>query len=170
MGELQAATAQQLATLGAALEEPMGRLAERDNLALKERTILLEQLGTVLQTVDQAGTQFSKALDLHTAKAADMATHVAGSAQELSSLAEAFGQSVQLFQASNDKLTESLRHIETSINRSTARSDEQLAYYVAQAREVIDLSISSQQGLFENLRQLQGRQGKAVALATEERE
>jgi hypothetical protein len=170
MGELQAAVAQQLATLGAALEEPMGRLAERDNLALQERTVLLEQLGAVLRTVNQAGTQFSQALDAHTVKAADMSTQVAGSAQELSSLAVAFGQSVQLFQASNEKLTESLRHIEASINRSTARSDEQLAYYVAQAREVIDLSISSQQGLFENLRQLQGRQGKAVALAAEERE
>ena len=52
-----------------------------------------------------------------------------------------------------------------SINRSTARSDEQLAYYVAQAREVIDLSITSQQGLFENLRQLQGKHGKVAAMA-----
>ncbi|ROZ77641.1 hypothetical protein [Ramlibacter sp. WS9] len=217
LGELQAAVARHLATLGAALEEPlsrllqtasevpqaasgviaqlrqeMSRLAERDNLALQERTVLLEQLGVLLQTVNQAageqrgaieamlasassvmnqaGTQFSQALDTHSGKAAEMAAHISGSAQELSGLAGAFGQSVQLFQASNEKLTESLRHIEASINRSTARSDEQLAYYVAQAREVIDLSISSQQGLFENLRQLQGRQGKAVALAAEERE
>jgi hypothetical protein len=50
-----------------------------------------------------------------------------------------------------------LQRVETSITRSTARSDEQLAYYVAQAREVIDLSIASQQGLVDNLRQLQGR-------------
>jgi len=217
LGELQAAVAQHLATLGAALEAPltrllhtasevpqaaagviaqlrheMSRLAERDNLALQERTVLIEQLGVLLQTVnqasgeqrgaieamlasassvmDQAGTQFSQALDAHTGKAADMAAHITGSALELSSLAEAFGQSVQLFQASNDKLTESLQHIEASINRSTVRSDEQLAYYVAQAREVIDLSITSQQGLYENLRQLQGRQGKAVALADGGRE
>lgn len=216
LGQLQAAVAQHLATLGAALEEPltrllqtasevpqaasgviaqlrqeMSRLAERDNLALQERTVLLEQLGVLLQTVNQAageqrgaieamlasassvmnqaGTQFSQALDAHSGKAADMAAHISGSALELSGLAEAFGQSVQLFQASNDNLTKSLQHIEASINRSTARSDEQLAYYVAQAREVIDLSISSQQGLFENLRQLQGGRSKAVALADEDR-
>jgi hypothetical protein len=39
-----------------------------------------------------------------------------------------------------------------------ARSDEQLAYYVAQAREVIDLSISSQQGVIEDLRRLHKQQ------------
>jgi hypothetical protein len=32
---------------------------------------------------------------------------------------------------------------------------------VAQAREVIDLSIASQQGLVEKVRQLQGKAGKA---------
>jgi len=61
---------------------------------------------------------------------------------------------VQLFSASNDKLLDSLARIEGSIKQSTARSDEQLAYYVAQAREVIDLSISSQQGIVEDMRRL----------------
>jgi hypothetical protein len=195
LGELQAAVAQHLATLGAALEAPlnrllqtasevpqaaagvigqlreeMSRLTERDNLALQERTALLEQLGALLQTVHQASTQFSQALEAQTAKAADMSAHISGSALELSEVAGAFGHSVQSFQESNAKLTESLQQIEASINRSTARSDEQLAYYVAQAREVIDLSISSQQGLFENLRQLQGRQRKVAAMAEEDGE
>jgi hypothetical protein len=156
------------------MQERLGEVGahwvERDNRALQERTVLLEQVGALLQTVNQAGAQFSQALDAHTGKAVDMAAQVSGSALELSNLAEAFGQSVQEFRQSNDKLTESLQQIEASINRSTARSDEQLAYYVEQAREVIDLSISSQQGLFENLRQLQGKQGKAVALAGEDRE
>jgi len=35
------------------------------------------------------------------------------------------------------------------------RSDEQLAYYVAQAREIIDLSISSQKDVLEALQQRQ---------------
>ena len=55
--------------------------------------------------------------------------------------------------------------IEGAIDKSSARSDEQLAYYVAQAREVIDLSIASQQGLVDHLRQLQGRPAPAPALA-----
>ncbi|HSV79656.1 MAG TPA: hypothetical protein VLK85_10710 [Ramlibacter sp.] len=212
LGGLQAAVAQHLASLGAALEAPltrllqtaaevpqaaagviaqlrqeMSRVSERDNLALQERTVLLERLGSLLQAVQQttgeqraateamvasassvlerAGLQFADAVATHAGQAGDMAAQVGGSALELSSLAEAFGQAVQLFQASNDKLTEGLQRIEASLLRSTARSDEQLAYYVAQAREVIDLSIASQQGLVENLRQLQPRPGKAMALA-----
>ena len=73
---------------------------------------------------------------------------------------------MQLFQAGNDKLAQVLQQVEASLTRATARSDEQLAYYVAQAREVIDLSIASQQGLVDNLRQLQGR---ALAPVEEER-
>lgn len=208
LGELQAAVAQHLSSLGGALEAPITRLlhtasevpqaaagvlaqlrretsavAERDNLALKERTDLLEKLGALLQVVnqasgeqraateallasasrvlDQAGTRFSQALDTQAGKASGIATQLAGSAVELASLGEAFGHGVNLFQASNDKLMETLQRIEASLNRSTARSDEQLAYYVAQAREVIDLSIASQQGMVENLRQIQG---KPVAL------
>jgi hypothetical protein len=45
-----------------------------------------------------------------------------------------------------------------------SRSDEQLAYYVAQAREIIDLSILSQKEVFEELRQLPVKQ----ALVAEE--
>jgi hypothetical protein len=212
LGELQAAVAQHLATLGAALEAPltrllqtasevpqaaagvitqlrqeMSRLAERDNLTLQERSGMVEQLATLLQAVnhatgeqraaieamvasatsvlDQAGTQFAQALDAQTGKATDMSAHISASALELSSLGEAFGQSMQMFQASSDRLTQGLQRIEASLDRSTARSDEQLAYYVAQAREVIDLSIASQQGLVDHIRQLQVRKDKPIAVA-----
>jgi alpha-glucosidase (family GH31 glycosyl hydrolase) len=43
------------------------------------------------------------------------------------------------------------------MDKSTLRSDEQLAYYVAQAREVIDLSVMSQKEVVEELRQLTGK-------------
>lgn len=202
LGELETAVTRQLATLGAALEEPitrllrtasevpqaaagvitqlrqeMSRAAERDNLALQERTELLERLAGLLQTVqqacgaqqaaiegmvaaastvmEQAEARFAQALDARVGQAAEMAAQIGAGALELGSLGEAFGHSVQLFQESNDKLTETLQRIESSLLRSTARSDEQLAYYVAQAREVIDLSIASQQGLVDNLRRLQ---------------
>jgi hypothetical protein len=35
-----------------------------------------------------------------------------------------------------------------------ARSDEQLGYYVAQAREVVELSVMSQKQILENLQEL----------------
>jgi hypothetical protein len=46
-----------------------------------------------------------------------------------------------------------------------SRSDEQLAYYVAQAREVIDLSISAQQGIVEDLRRLHGKAASPQGVA-----
>lgn len=205
LGELQSALASHLATLGAALETPMTRLlqtasevpqaaaeviaqlrqemtrlTERDNLALEERTGLLEQIRTLLQTInqasgeqraaieslvgsaaavlDQAGSQFSATLGAQADRAADTAAHVTGSAVELASLGESFNHGVRLFSATNEKLIESLQRIEGSLNKSTARSDEQLAYYVAQAREVIDLSITSQQEIVEDLRRLHSKQ------------
>lgn len=209
LGELEAAVAGHLVSLGSALEEPltrllrtasevpqaaagviaqlreeMSRLAERDNLALQERTLLLGQLRALLDAVngaserqraatdallasassamEQAGLRFASSLDAQSAKAAEAATHIAAGAVELSAVAEAFVQGVQQFQAGNDKLVEGLERMEASLRRSTARSDEQLAYYVAQAREVIDLSIASQQGLVENLRALQVRPIKTL--------
>ena len=213
LGELQAAVTQHLATLGAALEAPltrllqtasevpqaaagvitqlreeMSRVAERDNLALDERTALLERFGELLQAVnegaqrqrsaieamvasasssmEQASTRFAQVLDAQATRATDVATQVQASAVEVASLAEAFQQGMQLFQAGNEKLAQALQQVEASLTRSTTRSDEQLAYYVAQAREVIDLSIASQQGLIDNLRDLQGR---TLAVVEEER-
>ncbi|RZJ11820.1 MAG: DUF802 domain-containing protein [Acidovorax sp.] len=198
---LQAAVAQHLATLGSALEAPltcllqtasdvpqaaaeviaqlrkeMTQLSERDNVALAERTAMMEQLGTLLQSVNEAAVQqrgaveslvgtaasvleqaadkFAEALQTQAGKANEVATHVAASAVELSSLGEAFSHGVGLFTASNEKLMGGLQRIEGAIGQSLSRSDEQLAYYVAQAREVIDLSIASQQGIVEDLRRL----------------
>ena len=54
----------------------------------------------------------------------------------------------------------SLQRIEGALDKSMARSDEQLAYYVAQAREVIDLSIGSQKGIVDELRQLATQQAQ----------
>ncbi|MFC5520741.1 DUF802 domain-containing protein [Polaromonas jejuensis] len=205
LGELQAALAGHLATLGAALETPMTRLlqtasevpqaaaeviaqlrqemtrlTERDNLALEERTGLVEQIRALLQTInqasgeqraaieslaasaaavmDQASQQFADTLGAQAGKSAEVAAQVVGSAVELASLGESFKHGVQLFNATNEKLIESLQRMEGTMNQSMARSDEQLAYYVAQAREVIDLSITSQQGIVEDLRQLHSKQ------------
>jgi hypothetical protein len=154
----------------------MTRLSERDNAALEERNALVQQLGTLLlavqqttteqraaieslvdraaATLAQTGQQVGETLGAQATQAAEVAARVNGSAVELASLGEAFGHGVQLFSASNQQLMDTLQHIEGTLQQAMARSDEQLAYYVAQAREVIDLSISSQQGLVEDLRRL----------------
>lgn len=170
----------------AQLRREMTLLSERDNVALGERAAMMEQLGALLHSIneaavqqrgaieslvgtaasglEQASAQFAQALHSQVGRADEVAAHVAASAVELSSLGEAFGHGVGLFTASNEKLMDSLQRIEGAIGQSLARSDEQLTYYVAQAREVIDLSIASQQGIVEDLRRLSG---KAAAAAHE---
>lgn len=179
LGELQAGVAQHLATLGAALEAPlsrllqtasevpqaaagvlaqlreeMARLSTQENATLAERTALVQRLGTLVQTVEEAARQ-----------AAQMAVQAQANAVELSSWGDAFGQGVELFHAGNEKLAAALQQVESAITRSTARSDEQLAYYVAQAREVIDLSISAQHGVIEKLRTLGHARAEPVEAA-----
>lgn len=205
LDELQGSVASHLATLGSALEAPLTRLLQtaaevpqaasevigqlrqemsnltaRDNVALEERTAIMAQMNTLLQSVNQAssqqqamieslvtsaaavlekaGNQLSESLGAQAGKMAEVAEHVTSSAIELSSLSESFSHGVALFSDSNDKLVNSLQTIEGSIKQSLTRSDEQLAYYVAQAREVIDLSITSQQGIVEDLRKLHSKQ------------
>ena len=53
--------------------------------------------------------------------------------------------------------SEILQRIEAALDKSLARSDEQLAYYVAQAREVIDLSMMSQKQIVEDLQHIAGQ-------------
>lgn len=166
------------------LRQEMTHLSERDNAALAERTAMMEQLGLLLQSVNEAagqqraaieslvgsaagvleraGQEFAQALGAQAGKVDEVSAHVAASAVELSSLGESFGHGVGLFTASNEKLMDSLQRIESAIGQSISRSDEQLAYYVAQAREVIDLSIASQQGIVEDLRRLNGQMAAAV--------
>ena len=162
------------------LREEMSHFTERDTLVLQERSAVMEKINALLQTMhqtsdeqraateslataaatvmDQASRQFADTLGAQAGQSEAVAAQVVASAVELSSLGESFNHGVQLFSASNEKLMESLQRIEDTLGRSIARSDEQLAYYVAQAREVIDLSISSQQGVIEDLRRLHKRQ------------
>jgi hypothetical protein len=166
------------------LRQEMTHLSERDNAALAERSAMTAQLGTLLsaiasstvqqrgaveglvasatQIMQAAGSRFADALGAQAGKVDDVSARVAASAVELASLGEAFQHGVELFSASNAQLGSSLQQMEAAIGQSMSRSDEQLAYYVAQARELIDLSISAQQGIVEDLRRLHS---KSAALA-----
>jgi ElaB/YqjD/DUF883 family membrane-anchored ribosome-binding protein len=161
------------------LRQEMSALSERDNRASTERNALLGQLRELVQglardtgeqraaieglstsamaSLSQASQQHSETLAAQASKAVDVAAHVTGSAIELTSLGEAFQHGIERFSASNDKLTDSLQRIEDALHKSMTRSDEQLDYYVAQAREVIDLSIASQQGIVEDMRKLHSK-------------
>ncbi|MGC4394373.1 hypothetical protein [Hydrogenophaga sp. T2] len=163
----------------AQLRRELGRLSERDNAALQERATLMQQIDALLQRVqqttdgqraaiealvgsagavlDQVGRQFADTVGAQAVHAEDVAARIQTSATGLAQLGEAFGQGVQRFSDSNHALMQSLQAIQDALAQSMARSDEQLAYYVAQAREVVDLSISAQQGIVEDLRRLRGQ-------------
>jgi len=180
--EAPRAAAEVIAELRQKLSDSMAR----DNAMLDERSRILGTLETLLDAVnhasteqrsaidalvatsadllDRVGTRFTDKVDTETGKMADVAAQITGSAVEVASLGEAFGFAVKLFAESNDKMSAHLQRIEGALGKSIARSDEQLAYYVAQAREVIDLSISSQKQIVEDLQQLAAqRDHRAVA-------
>ncbi|MGB3289731.1 MAG: DUF802 domain-containing protein [Burkholderiaceae bacterium] len=155
----------------------------RDNATLEERNRLMETLATLLEavnhasseqrgavdallarsadTLDRIGVQFTDAVQAETGKIGQAAAQLTGSAVEVASLGEAFGSAVQSFGQSNSALMEHLQRIEAVLDKSLARSDEQLAYYVAQAKEVVDLSILSQKQIIEELQQMTNRQTSA---------
>ena len=159
----------------------------RDNAMLEERGRLLETLGTLLDAVHHAAGEQRAAIDALVASSADLlervgtrfgeraqaeadrmaaiAAQLGGSAVEVASLGEALGFAVQHFGQSNEKLAAQLQRVEAALSQSLARSDEQLAYYVAQAREVIDLSLLSQKQIVEDLQQLARRKLPAATEA-----
>jgi hypothetical protein len=154
----------------------------RDNALLEERTRILSTLSTLLDAINhasteqravidalllaskaslqQTGAQFHAHVSAETSKLGDIAAQVSASAVDVASLGETFGFAVRSFSETSDKLMDNLQRIEKAIEKSMTRSDEQLAYYVAQAREMIDLSIGSQKDVLEAL---QLRQAEGVA-------
>ena len=161
------------------LREEISNSVARDNDLLEERSRIMQTLNALLDGInhasveqrsvigsmvassslalEQAGMQFASQVDAQADKLAGVAAHVTSSSIEVSSLSDAFGFAVRSFGESNEKLIANLQRIESALDKSMARSDEQLAYYVAQAREVIDLSVMSQREVFEALRTLPGK-------------
>ena len=150
----------------------------RDNSLLEERSRIMETLGALLDAINHASTEQRSAIDALVASSADLleragsqfaakveseagklveiGTSITGGALEVASLGEAFGVAVKLFAESNDKMMAALQRIEAGLAKSLTRSDEQLAYYVAQAREIIDLSIMSQKKMVDDLQRVAG--------------
>jgi hypothetical protein len=181
--EAPRAAAEVIAELRQTLSDSM----VRDTAMLDERTRLLATLETLLDAVNHAsteqrvavdalvtgsadllervGAQFTGKVDTEAAKLSDAAAQVTGGVIEVASLSDAFGAAVRAFGESNETLVAHLQRIEAALDKSLARSDEQLAYYVAQAREVIDLSMLSQKQIVENLQHIAGQRGASGAKA-----
>ncbi|WP_441460372.1 DUF802 domain-containing protein [Burkholderia thailandensis] len=171
----------------AELRQKLSDSMVRDTAMLEERSRMLATLETLLDAVNHAsteqraavdalvatssdllqrvGTQFTDKVGAETDRLGAIAAQVTGSAVEVASLGDALGAAVQSFGESNDKLVAHLQRIEAALDKSLVRSDEQLAYYVAQAREVIDLSMMSQKQIIEELQRAAGKRASAGAEA-----
>ena len=173
------------------LRAEISNTIERDNQLLVERQRVMEELNKLSGALQQASSGQREAVEKLVASSAstlqdissrfgdhilsevgklsEAGTRVAAGATELSSLGEAFGLAVDLFNSSNEAMIEHLTRLEESMERSGSRSDEQMAYYVAQAREIIDQSMLSQKDILEDMRRLRrGEQKPAGALQLED--
>jgi hypothetical protein len=164
--------------------EVMGQLRQeislgvaRDNAMLDERTRILLTLSSLQASIDHTATQqrglidhlinasqatltrtteqFQAQVASETDKLGDIAAQVTASAADVASLGDTLGFALRHFSDTNDKLMGHLQRIEHGLVQSMTRSDEQLAYYVAQARELIELSIGSQKDVLDALQQRQ---------------
>jgi hypothetical protein len=168
----------------AELRQKLSDSMVRDTAMLEERSRLLETVETLLGAVnhasteqraaidglvttsadllDRVGTRFVEHIEGETGKLEGVAERITGSAENVASLGEAFSGAVQTFGQSNDALLARLQDIGEALDRSLVRSDEQLAYYVAQAREVVDLSVLSQKQILEDMQQLAAKRNGAA--------
>jgi hypothetical protein len=153
------------------LRAEMSKNLERDNDLLLERSSLMAQLNTLAKTLEQSTISQREAIDLMVERSADTLSNVgqkfatslegesekmsgmvdqfASSSAEMASLGDAFNSAVMMFSESNNLLIENLNNIQTSLEQSNSRSDEQLAYYVAQAREIIDHNLLSHKQIID---------------------
>jgi hypothetical protein len=162
------------------LREQISGSVARDNELLEERGRIMETLNALLEAINHASVEqravidslvassatamnatasaFSENVANEAAKLSDIAAHVTSSAVDVASLSDAFGFAVNAFNEANEKLIGNLQRIEDALDKSMSRSDEQLAYYVAQAREIIDLSMASQKEVLDGLHRLPAKQ------------
>ncbi|MCW3636273.1 DUF802 domain-containing protein [Burkholderia cenocepacia] len=154
------ATLEERSRLLATLETLLGAV---NHASTEQRAAIDALVSTSADLLDRVGARFNDTVEAETRKLDSVAAQVTAGAVEVASLGDAFGMAVQVFGESNDKLLTHLQRIEAALEKSLARSDEQLEYYVAQAREVIDLSVMSQKQIVEDLQQLAGRRAPVGA-------
>ena len=171
----------------AQLRDKLSESLARDNNMLEERGRIMATLNTVLGAVqhtsteqtaaidrlvastaawlEQAGARFTDKVDSESARLEQVAAQLTGSAVDVASLGEAFAAAVDQFSQSSSHTVAHLQRVEEALTSSRTRNDEQLAYYVAQAREVIDLSLLSQKSVVDELQRLARSQANNLATA-----
>ena len=173
MGEqLSASQSRDAARLNdhARLTEALSTLVDDSRRAAAEQQAAVQALVDAAdQLLQRSGQAVAQHWQAALTQQGEAATRLAGGAVEVASLGEAFGAAVAQFGGTAEALASQLQGVAEALDQAATRHDEQLAYYVAQAREVIDLSLSAQQPLLETmpplLAALQRIAGSAMAVA-----
>lgn len=153
------------------LQSEIARNSERENELLEERQRLVQQLDSLLEnqrstadsqrdavaslisgageTLTGISERFNTLIQEQSQQLGKLGDDITGSSQEVGALSDAFAQAIELFSQSNQQVVASLANIRKALDNAGTRHDEQLAYYVAQAREVIDLSVSAQKDVMD---------------------
>ena len=153
------------------LQSEIARNSERENELLEERQRLVQELDTLLEnqrstadsqrdavdslisgageTLTGISERFNTLIQEQSQQLGKLGDDITGSSQEVGALSDAFAQAIELFSQSNQQVIASLADIQNALDKAGNRHDEQLAYYVAQAREVIDLSVSAQKDVID---------------------
>jgi hypothetical protein len=170
------------------LRGEMSKNLQRDNDLLVERTDLMQQLNTLAKTLEQSTLsqreaidsllerstgslgkveqRFAEKLDSEAEKMSIMVGKFASSSSEMASLSDAFNGAVVRFSESNNLLIENLSGMQAALEQSSSRSDEQLAYYVAQAREIIDHNLLSHKQIVDAMKANQGDKPTLASVAS----
>lgn len=166
-----------IAQLMTTLQSECARLSEKDDHLLEERETLLTSMAAtqralneqareqhqVLMTTIETATEglttvaerFTEHVASDMAQLKDSMDQFSTSSVELSSLSDSFHVAVGEFSTANSGLQQCLQNVEAALNQAGERNNEQLAYYVAQAREIIDHNLHSQQEIINQLRQME---------------
>ncbi len=121
-----------------------------ESLVEESRNIMQASVENLVAQGDVEATRLSQLSEQMTANTAEMTT-----------LGETLSVAVNHYADANQQLVNNLTNIDEALQTSAHRSDEQMQYYVAQAREIIDHTMLSHQQLMDQLRGL-SRRGEAL--------
>ncbi|WOJ98530.1 hypothetical protein R0137_08145 [Congregibacter brevis] len=149
LDQLMEQSAQQLTEVSDELSQKMASTLDSNE---QHWQALSRKLGV---EVDQLLARNGEALELLAGNLGEQlgasGQQIASTALELSALSGGFAESVDAFKDSSEALNTSLTTTTDGLMAAGSRSDEQMGYYVDQAREIIDHNLITQQAILERL-------------------
>ena len=151
IAQLKQDTEQSLARDANMLKEREVLMTELSALAVELRTSTAQQqqvMDEVLEKSGQSLVQLSQSVGAHLDQSGQ---ELASAAYDITALSQHFAESVGMFQAANEELQAALAKVSGELIQAGERSDEQMGYYVAQAREIIDHNLQTQHNILTQL-------------------